>query len=336
MTRNTIVRPNTIVRWSDPEVILVATNLVEDPTFMLHAIHQATLSRAKVLLVHVIPPSHRRAEAAYGPPPVEPSLLVQDVRAKLDELVAEFRREGIECEPIILNGFPEEQIPLFVKSRTVDRIIVAERHTTGVERLIGGSVAEALISGVEIPVCTIGRHIGPVSACTSPPDRILLATYLQPESPILVSFASALAELHHSDLTVLHVLDTAGMTEQERELARFNARQKLSDLIPKEARHRHHPVLLISEEDPTKVVPDAANSMSQDLVILGGAFPSLFSWLLGTSVIHRVIVEASCPVITIKSPAGFVTEMPFRRDAINSDAMLPESIGCTKEIVSNR
>ena len=327
---------STIVRWSSPKVILVATNLVEDHTFMLHAIYQATLSRAKVLLVYVIPPFYLRTEAAYGTPFVQPSLVVRNAKAKLDEMAAEFQWEGIECEPIILNGVPEEQIPLLVKSRIVDRIIVAAKTASGVERLIGDSVAEALISTVEIPVCTIGRHVRPDSGCSTPPKRILLATSLQPESPMLASFASALAELHQSHLTLLHVLNSDGMTEQELEFARFNARRKLLGLIPKEARHRHQPVLLIPEGDPTKVIPDAAGSMSQDLVILGGRFPSLISWILGTSVVHRVIVDAQCPVITIKSPTRSATEKPFLYDAMDAGEALAHSIGRTEEAVSGR
>jgi nucleotide-binding universal stress UspA family protein len=327
---------STIVRWSDPKVILVATNLVEDHPFMLHAIYQTALSRAKVLLVHVISPFYLSTEAVYGTPSVQSNLVVRNARAKLDELAAEFRWEGIECEPMILNGLPEEQIPLIVKSRIVDRIIVASRAASGVERLIGGSVAEALISGVEIPVCTIGRSMRPDLVCATQPERILLATSLQPESPMLVSFASRLAELHHSHLTLLHVLESAGMTWQERELARFKARQKLSGLIPKEARHRHRPVLLVAEGDTKTVIPDVAGSTTQDLVILGGSFPSLFSWMLGTSVVHRVIVEAKCPVITIKSPARSATERPFLRDGTDAGETLAHPIGCTEEAVSGR
>jgi len=327
---------NTIVRWSNPTVILVATNLVEDRTFMLHAICQATLSRAKVLLVHVIPPFYLRTESVYRTPFVQPVLVAHNVKAKLDELAAAFRWGGIECEPIILNGLPEEQIPLFVKSQVVDRIIVAARTASGVERLMGCSVAETLISTVEVPVCTIGRHVRPDSACTISPERILLATSLQQESPLLASFASTLAELHQSHLTWLHVLGSDGMTEQERVLARFNARKRLSSLIPKEARHLHKPVLLISDGAPTKEIPDAAGSMAQDLVILGVSFPSLFSWILGTSLVHRVIVEAKCPVITINYPASSATERPFRGDAIDATATIALSIECKEETATSQ
>jgi nucleotide-binding universal stress UspA family protein len=325
-----------LVQWSDPKLILIVTNLVEDHTFMLHAIHQATLSRAKVLLVHVIPPHHLRTEAVYGTTCGQPSLIARNAKAKLDELAVEFEWEGIECEPILLNGLPEEQIPLLAKSRVVDRILVASRVASGIERLIGSSVAEALIAGVEIPVCTIGRHLRPRLACAIRPERILLATSLQPESSTLVSFASTLAELHHAQLTLLHVLESVGMDEQERELSLFNARRKLSWLIPKEATHRHQPVFLVSEGDPKTVISDVAGSSSQDLIILGGTFPSLISWILGTSVVHRVIVEAKCPVITIKSRAGVAAVSPSRQDAIGAGAAIVHSTECNEETVPSR
>jgi nucleotide-binding universal stress UspA family protein len=327
---------STIVRWSNPKVILVATNLVDDHTFNLYVISQAKLSRARVLLVHVIPPFYLRHESVYGTPFVQPVIVVRNARTRLDEMAAALREEGIECEAIVLTGFPEEHIPLFLTSRPVDRVIVSARNATGVERLIGGSVAEALISGVEIPVCTIGRQMRPPLTCGTPPERILLAASLQPDSSMLANFASTLAELHQSHLTLLHVLEAAGTTREERELARFMARQKLSGLIPREARHRQHPAFLIPDGDPTKVIPDAVSSMSQDLVILGGPYPSLFSWILGTSVVHRVIAEAKCPVITIKSQAGAATESPVRYDAIDADATLAHSMGCPEETVSSR
>lgn len=327
---------STIARWSDPKVILVATNLVEDHSVVLHAISQAAMSRAKILLVHVIPPFYLRTEAAYGTPSVQPDLVVRNVRAKLDELAAQIQSNGIECEPVILSGVPEEQIPLLVKSRSVDRIIVVSRSASGVERLIGGSVAEALISGTEIPVCTIGRHIRTDLASSKPPERILVAASLQSESPMLVRFASMLAELHRSRLTLLHVLDPHGMTPQELELARIDARKSLLGLIATEAGHIQSPVLLIPEGDPKTAIPDLAGSTEQDLIILGGAYPSLSSSILGTSVVHQVIEEATCPVITIRSPSRSATEKPFLHEAMDEGEALSSYMQCTKAAVSCR
>src|ERR1700735_5588212 len=109
-----VMTQDTIVRWTDPRKILVATNLVEGAAFMLHAIHQARLRRAKFLLFHFIPPFYLRKEAAHGTHYVHPTIVARNVKAKLDELAAKFQWEGIECEPIILNGLLEHQVALYV------------------------------------------------------------------------------------------------------------------------------------------------------------------------------------------------------------------------------
>ena len=46
-----MVTQSTVVHWSSPQLILVATNLHEGQSLLLHAIFQARLSKAKVLLV---------------------------------------------------------------------------------------------------------------------------------------------------------------------------------------------------------------------------------------------------------------------------------------------
>ena len=268
---------NTIVRWSDPKVILVATNLLEGQTLILHAMYQARLSGAKVLLVHVVRRSKLRGEVPEDKPSFLPGPVLQSVKSKLDEIVREFLHGGILCEPIILGGHPAEQIALLAKSRRVDRVIAATRYASGIARLVEPSVAEELIATLDIPVCIIGRRAHPGPACDTPLGRILVATALDSMSSTLGSFASTLAELNQSRLTLLHVIDTEGMNDQQRELARMVARQKLASLVPREARHRDEPVLLIRDGDPGTIILDEAGSLSQDLVILGNPHSSIVS-----------------------------------------------------------
>ena len=289
-----------IVRWSAPEVILVATNLLEGHTLLLHAIYQAKLSRATVLLVHVIRPSFLRVNARDGEPSYLPSSAVRNVRSMLDATVKEFEREGILCEPIVLAGSPSEQIHLLVKSRAVDRVIVATRYATGLERLIEPSVAEELITTLEVPVCIIGRRTHPGPACSTPLGRVLLATSLHSSSAMLARFANTLAEVNHSQLALLHVLDNERMSEQQREMTRLLTQRNLSALVPIEARHRHKPIFLIREGDPATIILDEAGSLPQDIVVLGTSKPSMVSRILTNSVAHRVVLESQCPVLTVK------------------------------------
>jgi hypothetical protein len=86
------MRESAIVRWSDPELILVVTNLLEGYTLMLHAIYQARLSNARVLLVHVVPPSFVREETRYGAPLSLSGSSVRAVKEKLGETALQFQK----------------------------------------------------------------------------------------------------------------------------------------------------------------------------------------------------------------------------------------------------
>jgi nucleotide-binding universal stress UspA family protein len=299
---------NAIVRWSTPEVILVATNLFDGYSLIMHAIYQAKLSRARVLLVHVNPISSFKSEATYGLPTRLPSPLVRSVKARLEEMAADFRREGVECEPIVLKGVPEAEIPLIVKTRCVDRVLVATRNASGIARLAGVSVAEELIAGLDVPVCIVGRRNHPGAACNTPLGRVLLATTLHLDSLLLAGVASALAESNHAQLTLLHVLNTEGMSERERESALAMTQRRVSALVPNQSAHRIPPNFLVHEGDPATIILREAGSMAQDLIILGSPHPSKVSWALDTSVVRRVVIESQCPVIVIRPTIQATTE----------------------------
>src|ERR1035437_7746397 len=225
-------------RWSNPETILVVTNLLEGPSVMLHATYQARLSGAKILLVHVVRPSTLRSDPGAGMPCMLPSPALRVVQATLDNMVRAFEREGILCERVI----PTEQIPLLVKCRGVERVLVAARNARGVERLLMGSVAEELAAVLDIPVCIIGQAAHPGPRLEIPPGRILVATSFRPSSSLCVSFGCAFAEEHHARLTLLHVLESSrlcgGSQYVEAQTATGAARQKLADGISLPARER--------------------------------------------------------------------------------------------------
>ena len=295
---------STVRRWSNPETILVVTNLLEAPSVMLHATYQARLSGAKILLVHVIRPSTLRADPGPGMPSTLPSPAFRVVQATLDDLARAFEREGILCEPVILRGIPTEQIPLLVKCRGVERVLVAARSARGVERLLMGSPAEELAAVLDIPVCIIGLGAHPGPHLEIPPGRILVATSFRPSSSLCVSFACAFAEEHHARLTLLHVLESArlcgGSQYVEAQVATGAARQNLSDAIPELFRERCEIDLEVRVGDAATEILDVAGSVRYDFIILGSPPDSIVSRILGSSVIHRVVSEAKCPVMTVK------------------------------------
>lgn len=295
---------STVRRWSNPETILVVTNLLEGPSVMHHATYQARLSGAKILLAHVIQPFTLRADPGSGMPSILPSPVFRVVQATLDNMARAFQRDGIPCEPTILRGIQTEQVPLLVKSRGVDRVLIAARGARGVERLLMGSPAEELAAVLDIPVCIIGQGAHPGPRPEIPPRRILVATSFRPNSSLCADFACALAEEHHAHLTFLHVLESSklrgGAQYLEAQVTIGAARQRLAESVPGPARERCEIELEVRVGDAATEILEMAGSMRYDFIILGTPSDSIISRVLGGSVIHRVVSEANCPVITVK------------------------------------
>jgi len=164
-----------------------------------------------------------------------------------------------------------------------------------------------LITVLKVPVCIVGRRTHTKGGGFVSLGNVLLAASLHSDNSLLANFASTLAEMNGARLTLLHVLETNGMGEQEREMARFMARQRLSALVPSEVRHKCAPLLLIREGDPATVILHETGSLLQDVLVLGSSF-SMAPRLLTNSVVRRVIVESQCPVITIRSHLSSASE----------------------------
>jgi nucleotide-binding universal stress UspA family protein len=318
-------------RWSNPETILVVTNLLERPSMMLHAAYQARLSRAKIVLAHVIRPSSLRTEPSVAMPSTLPSPAVRVVQATLNNMVRAFELEGILCEPVILRGALTEQIPLLVRSRSVDRVLVAARNARGVERLLMGSIAEELAAVLDVPVCIIGQGTHPGPRLEVPPARILVATSFRASSSICVTFGCALAEEHHARLTVLHVLESSrlcsGSHYVEAQAAIGAARQKLANCIPPAARNLCEIDLEVRVGDAATEILSAVASAHYDFIILGSPPESIVTRILGSNVIHRIVSEANSPVITVKPVEVAVEAAGYTPLHSELDAAHAESAG---------
>ena len=58
----------TLYRWSNPEVILVATNLADGTALIPHAVSQAKTHNARILLAHAIAPAELSVNERRGLP----------------------------------------------------------------------------------------------------------------------------------------------------------------------------------------------------------------------------------------------------------------------------
>ena len=192
---------------------------------MPHAIAQAKLSGARLILVHVIEPSYLRKNPQEGLPFVLPGPGLQAVQERLAGIVKWCQVAGVLCEPIALKGLPVEQIKALLRKQQIDRVLVGTKSDGVIGRLLIGSVAEDLLHSIDVPVYVLGPHVPQTIRNGDKPSSIVFAASLQDGTESSAKLAIELASLYESRLTLLHVIPGKAKTEEGRFVAVNNVRR---------------------------------------------------------------------------------------------------------------
>jgi nucleotide-binding universal stress UspA family protein len=182
------------------------------------------------------------------------------------------------------------------------------RH--GFERLLLGSVTEKVLRRAPCPVLTVPPAISGAHPSGPPYKRILCPVDFSTSSDDALRHALSLAEEAKARLTVLHVLEwfpEQGLREHRPfnpELQHFledDARARLAKAIPAEARAWCEPVERVRCGKPYREILRAAEEEGSDLVVLGVLGRGAANLMLFGSTTNRVVRQATCPVLTVRS-----------------------------------
>ena len=161
--------------------LLVPTDFSDPANHALRcAVEEATLHRAKVTLLHVLPPGAGTdvyyvsgvpdtvPEGRYDPlsggrlgtPPPSPATVVredpsEDALTRLHDMVPDPFRGAWQVEAA--SGHPAETIVRIAKERAADLIVMGTHGRTGLQHVLLGSVAEKVVRLAPCPVLTVRR-----------------------------------------------------------------------------------------------------------------------------------------------------------------------------------
>jgi len=100
-----------------------------------------------------LPETGADMDAARGPSyDQEMAALENRIRDELEEIAADLRRQGFDVKTVASLGTPAAEIITCAKQEGVDMVALATRARTGIDRLIHGSVARAVVESLEIPI----------------------------------------------------------------------------------------------------------------------------------------------------------------------------------------
>src|SRR5256714_8256180 len=244
------------------------------------------------------------------------------LRKQVEELLADPIIEGLEVEPVIVEGEPAVTIAKAVRDYEIDLVTVVTHGRRGLARALFGSTAEEIIAEAPCPVLTIRppqhdfvRHRDHHTEINL--NRILLATNFRPSSIAATSRARELAATTGAELHAIYVIgdyfeQISVMFPEGGRSALSRMRGEVTDRMQSFAREsdgrlRTH----IAEGRPYAEIVRLAAEIDADLIVIGtSVHASLFGGApaLG-SEIERVVRNAPCPVLCV--PSGKVlTPLP--------------------------
>jgi nucleotide-binding universal stress UspA family protein len=307
------------------ERILCPTDFSE---FSVRALRHATaLARrfgARLTVLHVIPQwvPYTHAPAYFPGPMLANPALCRHVEQDVREFAAPAIEAGVPVETMLREAEPWREIQAVAEELPADLVVMGTHGRGGFEQLLLGAVAEKVLRRAPCPVLTVCHEEGRTWEAPGLIRRILCATDLSEASGPTIRYALSLAEEYEAAVTFLHVLEgvpggddpaykelpeTASLLRQIESVAR----EQLRTAIPADARNwcdvserivpgrAHQEVLRVAVEE------------SADLIVMGARLHGLFARTILGSTSHRVVREASCPVLTVRPLAGqYVAEEP--------------------------
>jgi nucleotide-binding universal stress UspA family protein len=240
-----------------------------------------------------------------------------DLQSQVNELRDDPLLNGVDTEPIFVDGEPAGQIAQGAVDHDVDLITVVMRGRNRLSRAFGSSIAEDIVA--ESP-CAVLAVRPPqrdfVADHQISLKRVLLATNFRPSSVAATQLATQVANQLGAELHAVYVIgdyfeQISAMFPEGGLAALTRLRSYVEERMGNFARAGGASGTHIAEGRPYQEIVKHAATIEADLIVIGTAVHgSLFgnSQVLG-SEIERVIRNAPCPVLCVPA-ARVVTPLP--------------------------
>ena len=272
-----------------------------------YAVSLARWCGARLTVLEVIDLTPPAAAAAIPEMLLIPDEIRQGVRDELTALVAPAVAAGVAADIRIEDGRVADRILHAAADAAADLIVVGTHGRSGVQRLVLGSVAEKVVRQAACPVLTVPPGDAHVPSATAPFQTILCPTDFSDASTAALAVAAGLAGEARATLLLLHVVEwpfghTLGPDPVTalRESLVAQAQRDLAPLVPPR-RHGVPPAeALTVVGHPGLRVVEIARDRSIDLIVMGVSGRGAVDLAVLGSTAHRVLREASCPVLTVR------------------------------------
>jgi len=266
----------------------------------LYAARMAAYFSAKLLVTHAFTLEQAALEVEIGDRRL--SQQRQNLTHLLSKEAALLGVDSVEAVPVLLEGEPQYVIPGLADMQEPSMIVLGTHGGGRLERGVIGSVAERILRSTRWPALTVGPQVQPLSSQAFPFERILFATDFTEAAANAATYAVTFAEVFAAKIDVLNVIQQAVIEHPDR-LADLQTRffSALDALVPQSAKEFCDPRTYVAVGVAHDKILEHIRERAIELLVLGIRRTSHISMEMRTSGAFRIIVDAPCPVLTIRS-----------------------------------
>jgi nucleotide-binding universal stress UspA family protein len=256
----------------------------------------AKRDNSELLLAHVSAPVNliTPPEAAW----IDVAGLQSLEEEKLEQRSAALRSKGYRARAISLTGNLYDELLLTLKEFKVDLMVVGTHGRKGLDRLLIGSDAEAMLRKAGCPVLSVGPAVPDLCGKTWRIREIICATTLDPKTAEVAAYAQRLAVSQGADLVLFYVKDPN--VEQDVDYPAFEEafRQYAPECLGEYSWLRTRSATASSGAS----IVDLATHRGSDLIVMGAHAASSLATHLECGTVAEVLAQAPCPVMTLLQP----------------------------------
>lgn len=291
--------------------ILCATDLSDfSNSAVIQAVDMAKAFGATLYICHVI---DLPMVTMHGTALVYPEDQIEEMKTgAMNQIKALVKGDGLNWEPVVQTGPVSRTLCRLAVDKQVDLTIVSTHGRTGIRRLFLGSVTERLLRTIACPLLIV---TGSDEAVAGPKPfkgfgfrQIMVGCDFSADSGRAVDYGFSLAQEFEAVIHLVHVVEPYGYPDvtlqdsmQSDTLTPMitTCRQRLEDLVPKDARNWCKVQIACEAGKPFRALKDYAETHAIDLIVLGVRGHSLVETMLLGSTTDRVIRGVTCPVFSI-------------------------------------
>ena len=278
--------------------------------------YAATLARwygASITALHVQPPAVSIAGPLTPLAPVEPVPLppadLEPIRRQLAAFISPGAHTTTAIEPLAVEGEPAREI--LAEAESADVIVMGTHGRSGFERLMVGSVTEAVLRKAPCSVLTVPLSAVAVGTVPVVFRRIVAAVDFSDVAMAALRQAACLAAEADARLTAMHVIevpehlalwiDRVDGIGHVRAWADAAARH-LHDAIGPETREHARVEQRVETGKAYREILRVADEQHADLLVIGAHGHGVIEQLFVGSTAQHVVRRAPCPVLVVRQP----------------------------------